>query len=150
MGDDPVPGYARTRKYYMGHIYMDPSPAARSFVCLATVQALRRKPDGRPELGLLGWMVPLAGIGITSALLFLATQGSTAAPVYVINGRLAGLESWVLTVGLYYALLVAPEIVRRKLPFEHASEQASRLVPAVLAVGAAMLTGSYLLALHFF
>ena len=45
------------------------------------------------------------------------------------SGLLPGLEAFVLAERLLYALLFGPEIIRRMLPFEHASEQALRLVP---------------------
>jgi len=60
------------------------------------------------------------------------------------------MEAWALALCLLYALFIGPEIIRRKLPFEHASQEALRLVPTGLAIGAAIVTGSFLLALHFF
>ena len=121
-----------------------------------TIRELRLKPTGTPHgLALIGGLAGLLGLGASQALVFLATQGNVAAsPIRSahVNGRgvLPRFESFVLAECLLYLLLFGPEIIRRKLPFKHASEQALRFVPAGLAVGAAIITGSYLLALHFF
>jgi hypothetical protein len=76
----------------------------------------------------------MIGAGATAALVFLATQGNVEAlgarSAHVnSSGLLPGLEAFVLAECLLYALLFGPEIIRRMLPFEHASEQALRLVP---------------------
>jgi hypothetical protein len=129
--------------------------AGLAWATSATVQGLRRKPDGPPDIGPLTWQMGILGVAATWALLFLATQG-TALPQGALsahvnfNGWMPSLESLVLAYGLLYALLLSPEIIRRKLPFEDASEQVVRWVPATLALGAAIVTGSYLLCLHFF
>lgn len=47
-------------------------------------------------------------------------------------------------------LVVAPERLRRKRPWNHASELARTLMPSWLAASAALLTGLYALAEHFF
>ena len=120
-----------------------------------TVQGLRRKPDDPPRLGPLTWQIWMLGIAAAWVLVFLATQG-TALPLRArsahvnINGWLPSLESFALAYGLVYVLLLIPERIRRKLPFEDATKQTQRLVPAGLAFSAAIITGSYLLALHFF
>jgi hypothetical protein len=130
-------------------------PAVAAWTISQTSQALRKKPDGRPDLGWLSTLTFMLGVGAAWVLVFLATQGNAAAlgthSAHVNSrGLLPGLEAFVLAECLLYALLFGPEIVRRKLPFEHATEQALRLVPAGLALGAAIVTGSYMLALHFF
>jgi hypothetical protein len=115
----------------------------------------RRKPDGPPDLGRLLALAGMSAFAVAWALIFLAPQGSATAlgtrSAHVNSeGLLPLAELNVLGLVLFYALPGGPEIVRRKLPFEHASEQASRLVPAGLATAAAVVTGSYMLALHFF
>lgn len=117
-------------------------------------RALREKPKDPPANAIL-LMTSLLAVGATYGLVFLATQGNAVAPgarpAHVNStGTLPQCESLALAVCLIYTLLWSPEITRRKLPFEHASEQALRLVPASFAVGAAIATGSYLVALHFF
>lgn len=130
-------------------------PAFIAFAASQTSRALRPKPDGRPELGWFGALAAMLGAGAAWVLVFLATQGNAAAlgprSAHVNrSGLLPGLEAFVLAECLLYALLFGPELIRRKLPFEQASEQALRLVPAGLALAAAIVTGSYMLALHFF
>jgi hypothetical protein len=130
-------------------------PALLAWAVSSASQDLRRKPDGPPHYQRLAQHASLLGFVATGALLFLVTQGDPAAlgarGAHVNgNGWLPVMESLVLAYGLLYALLFAPEILRRKLPFERASEQALRLVPAALATVAALVTGSYLLALHCF
>jgi len=130
-------------------------PAIFAWAASRTTKALRKKPDGSPDFGPLTRHTLLLGVVVAWALLFLITQGDPEAlgahRAHVnIHGFLPTQESVALAYGLLGALLCAPEIVRRKLPLEHASEQASRLVPAGLAAIAALVTGSYLFALHFF
>ena len=121
-----------------------------------TIHDLRQKPDGEPKgLGLIGALAVTLGVVASQALIFLATQGNAiASPTRSAHinrsGLLPRLEAFVLAECLLYSLLFGPEIIRRKLPFKDASDQALRFVPAGLAVGAAVVTGSYLLALHFF
>lgn len=114
-------------------------------------KSLREKP-GRPNLGTWIQLVAVAAAGI---LLFLTTQGNpgalgTSAAHLNRHGLLPTLESFALGIGLVYTLFYSPEVLHRELPFEQASDQALRLLPAGLAVGAAIVTGSYLFALHFF
>jgi hypothetical protein len=113
---------------------------------------LRAQPAGPFPLSLIVFAPFIFAIGVSQAFVFLAAQGNTAARSAHVNshGWLPQLEAFILTGCLAYALLLRPEIIRRSLPFEQASEQARRVVPAGLAVGAAFATGSYLLALHFF
>jgi hypothetical protein len=130
-------------------------PVILAWAASSTSQALRRKPDGSLASLPLAGHASLLGFVATGALLFLVTQGDPAtlsAHRAHLNsyGWLPVTESLVLAYGLLYALLFVPEIIRRKLPIEHASEQALRLVPAALATVAALITGSYLLVLHFF
>jgi hypothetical protein len=108
---------------------------------------LREKPDDPPN-HVWGY-VPGVAAGAAGGIMFLATQGSPAA-LGARSTNVNSVESWALAVGLLYTLFYRPEAIRRKLPFEHASEQAARLVPAGLAGGAAVVTGSYMFALHFF
>jgi hypothetical protein len=120
-----------------------------------TSQTLRREPHGTSSFWLLAQHVQVFAFGVGWALLFLVAQGNVTAlgghAAHVNSeGWLPFIESYALVWGLLYALLFAPEIVRRKLPFEHAHDQVRRLVPAVLATLAMLVTGSYLLALHFF
>jgi len=120
-----------------------------------TSKALRRKPEGRPETSQLTGLAWAFGFGASQALIFLATQGSAIAlgtrSAHVNSqGWLPSMEAYALALCLLYALFIGPEIVRRKLPFEHASAEALRLVPTGLAISAAVVTGSFLLVLHFF
>src|SRR5690349_6682116 len=130
-----------------------------AFVALlihVTIHELRQKPDGTPEgFWAIGPLTLTLGIAANQMLIFLATQGNAAAsparsaPINR-DGLLPRLEAFALAECLLYSLLFGPEIIRRKLPFERASEQALRFVPAGLGVIAAIVTGSYLLVLHFF
>jgi hypothetical protein len=116
-----------------------------------TIHTLGQNRDGPlPDLNNLANLAFMLGIGFSWGLVLLANPTDTPAPGGHIKSLLPALEVFVLTWCLFYVLVLAPEIIHRKLPFEHASEQAVRLVPAVLAVSAAMVTGVYLLGLHFF
>jgi hypothetical protein len=129
--------------------------AVIAWFAYSTAKTLREKPTGSPELGGFHWQVAgILGVGASWTFLFLTTQGNVT-PIGFnsahvnIHGWAPSIESFALAEGLLYALLYMPEIIRRKLPFERASQQILRLVPAALAVAAAIITGSYVLALHF-
>jgi hypothetical protein len=132
------------------------SLACTAWLISLTIRDLRREPEGTVQgLGPLGTLATLIGLGTGQAVVFLATQGNAVASpsrsAHVNrSGVLPRFESFVLAECLLFLLLFGPEMIRRRLPFKHASEQVLRFVPAGLAVGAAIVTGSYLLALHFF
>ncbi len=137
-----------------GEIVLNTGLVLVSLGCLGHIldqerRTLREKP-GRPNLGLWMWALAFAPL----ALLFLVTQGNTgilgiSSSHVNSHGFLPYMESYALGFGLMYTLLFWPEVLHRELPSEQASEQTLRLLPAGLAVGAAIVTGSYLLALHF-
>ena len=105
-------------------------------------ERLRKDPTGRPNLG--AWVFLVATVA-SWGLVFLATQGTLggSTPFTKGFGFLPAVESWVLAFCLLYTLVYLPAVVRWKLPFERASEQALRLVPAGLAAGAAIVSGLY-------
>ena len=120
-----------------------------------TSQALREEPHGTSSFWTLVQTVQVFAWSVGWALLFLVSQGNVTAlgghSAHVNSeGWLPFMESYALVWGLLYALFFAPEVIRRKLPIEHAHDQVVRLVPAALATLAMLVTGSYLLALHFF
>jgi hypothetical protein len=99
------------------------------------------------------WLLILSLVGFIFLfppfLVFLATNGNSA--VFAASGNTGiGVFSTVLLGSIPFLLVGLPEILHRMLSWDRVSDSTKGILPCWLAAVAALVTGLYVLLLHFF
>lgn len=116
----------------------------------------KEKNTAAVVVAVVGWIVYFLGFQVLVAAL--ASSGDFADSFSWLKGRFTGgiVGGWVIPgaagacwLGIPGLLIIYPQQLRRRLPWDRATELSQTLLPAWLAAAAAVITWAYVLLLHF-
>ena len=121
------------------------------------ISALLPKETSAAAAAVINVVVILYFAGFPLLIAVQASSGSNLAAIASWGeGVKGGVPGWVMVLmetvcqlGIMYLLVVFPGALRRRLPWDHATELAQSLLPAWLAAAGVGITWLYVLLLHF-